>query len=301
LRFDPRRLRRAAAFALLPAFAASTSIAIAATGGTPVAHISSADPVVSFGERAALGGIVSSRDGTGVALKFRPNGVDQWTLVRRIHTDANGRYRTRVRVSRTGSWRAVPRRGRASQDERIKVRAMSSFHTSRHDARRGNPVRLHGQVRPGGRRAIRVLIRGAGHDSVRAVTDRRGLYSVRWTPPHEGRYRLRVVSAKNARALGDRSPSRLVTAFRPAVASYYGPGFYGGALACGGTLQPDTIGVAHKTMPCGTKLTLRYGGRSVRVRVIDRGPYVAGREFDLTEATKNRLRFPSTGVVWSSK
>jgi hypothetical protein len=292
---------RAAALALLPAFAASTSIAIAATGGTPVAHISTAEQIVSFGERVAIGGIVSSRDGTRVALKFRANGADQWTLVRRIDTDANGRYRTRVRVSRTGSWRAVPRRGRGSQGERIKVRATSSFHTSEHNVRRGNAVRLHGQVRPGGQRAVRVLIRGSAHDSVRAATDARGRYSVRWQPPHQGRYRLRVVSGKNARALGDRSPSRRVTAFRPAVASYYGPGFYGGTMACGGTLQPDTLGVAHKTFPCGTKLTLRYRGRSVTVRVVDRGPYVAGREFDLTEATKERLRFPSTGVVWSSK
>jgi rare lipoprotein A len=92
-----------------------------------------------------------------------------------------------------------------------------------------------------------------------------------------------------------------VTVYRPAVASWYGPGLYGNRLACGGVLTPSTIGVAHKTMPCGTKLTLRYGDRSVRVRVIDRGPFVAGREFDLTAATRNRLGFGSTGRVLSSR
>jgi rare lipoprotein A (peptidoglycan hydrolase) len=46
---------------------------------------------------------------------------------------------------------------------------------------------------------------------------------------------------------------------------------------------------------------LRYRGRSITVPVVDRGPYVAGRDFDLTAATRDRLHFPSTGVVLSSR
>ena len=84
-------------------------------------------------------------------------------------------------------------------------------------------------------------------------------------------------------------------------ASYYGPGLYGGALACGGTLQPGTLGVAHKTLPCGTAICLRYRGRTVTVPVVDRGPYVGGRDLDLTEATKAKLRFPDIGVVLASR
>ena len=49
-----------------------------------------------------------------------------------------------------------------------------------------------------------------------------------------------------------------VNVYRPAAASYYGPGLYGGALACGGTLTPGKLGVANKTLPCGTRVTLRY-------------------------------------------
>lgn len=86
--------------------------------------------------------------------------------------------------------------------------------------------------------------------------------------------------------------------FRLAEASWYGGG---GGLACGGTLTSATMGVANKTLPCGTLVTLRYGTRAVRVPVIDRGPYVAGREFDLTEATKDALGFPDTGALWSSR
>ena len=51
---------------------------------------------------------------------------------------------------------------------------------------------------------------------------------------------------------------------------------------------------------CGTLVTLRYNGRSIRVPVIDRGPYVEGREFDLTLATKEALGFGDTGEIWST-
>ena len=61
-----------------------------------------------------------------------------------------------------------------------------------------------------------------------------------------------------------------------------------------------TLGVANRTLPCGTLVTLHYGSRTVRVPVIDRGPYVVGREFDLTEATKQALGFAGVGEVWST-
>ena len=75
---------------------------------------------------------------------------------------------------------------------------------------------------------------------------------------------------------------------------------YGLGLACGGVLGRDQLGVAHKTAPCGTLITLTYGGRSLTVPVIDRGPYVAGREWDLTGATAAALAFPGLGQIeWS--
>lgn len=89
-----------------------------------------------------------------------------------------------------------------------------------------------------------------------------------------------------------RDPS---SAYHLAGASWYGGG---GGLACGGTLTSATRGVANKTLPCGTMVFLRYHGHKVEVPVIDRGPYVAGREFDLTEATKRALGFGDTGEVW---
>ena len=92
-----------------------------------------------------------------------------------------------------------------------------------------------------------------------------------------------------------------VTVYRQTSASWYGPGFIGGRTACGGTLSAGVLGVANKTLPCGTKVTFHYGGRTVTARVVDRGPYVTGREWDLTPAVKARLHFPSTGTVWSTR
>jgi rare lipoprotein A (peptidoglycan hydrolase) len=73
------------------------------------------------------------------------------------------------------------------------------------------------------------------------------------------------------------------------LASWYGPGFYGNRTACGQTYTPEILGVAHPTLPCGTRLTLTYGAHSIVVTVIDRGPYVAGRTLDLSNATRLAL------------
>ncbi|HEV7529708.1 MAG TPA: septal ring lytic transglycosylase RlpA family protein [Solirubrobacteraceae bacterium] len=75
---------------------------------------------------------------------------------------------------------------------------------------------------------------------------------------------------------------------------------YGLGLACGGVLGREQLGVAHKTAPCGTLVTFTYAGRSLTVPVIDRGPYIAGREWDLTGATAAALGFPGLGQIqWS--
>jgi rare lipoprotein A (peptidoglycan hydrolase) len=118
-----------------------------------------------------------------------------------------------------------------------------------------------------------------------------------------GRYvlraRVRRTMASPARVRVGAASRRLgrLNVYRVAHASWYGPGLYGNRLGCGGRLAPGRLGVAHKSLPCGSKVTLRHRGRSVRVRVIDRGPYVGGREYDLTEATARKLRFRGHGAI----
>ena len=65
-----------------------------------------------------------------------------------------------------------------------------------------------------------------------------------------------------------------MTVYRAAVASWYGPGFYGRKTACGQRMTRKLLGVAHKRLPCGTEVALSYGGRSITVPVVDRGPFV---------------------------
>lgn len=89
-----------------------------------------------------------------------------------------------------------------------------------------------------------------------------------------------------------------VRKLRATTASWYGPGLFGNRTACGQTLTSGLRGVAHKTLPCGTKLTFRFRGRTTRAVVVDRGPFHAGREFDLTQATARAIGFHAVGRVW---
>lgn len=89
-----------------------------------------------------------------------------------------------------------------------------------------------------------------------------------------------------------------VRKLRATTASWYGPGLFGNRTACGQTLTSGLRGVAHKSLPCGTKLTFRFRGRTTRAVVVDRGPFHAGREFDLTQATARAIGFSAVGRVW---
>jgi rare lipoprotein A (peptidoglycan hydrolase) len=86
-------------------------------------------------------------------------------------------------------------------------------------------------------------------------------------------------------------------AWRYGGASWYGPGLWGNKTACGQTLRPGTLGVAHKKLPCGTTVKFVYHGKSVVTQVIDRGPYVQGRAWDLTKAASDALGFEGVGRV----
>ena len=60
---------------------------------------------------------------------------------------------------------------------------------------------------------------------------------------------------------------------------------------------PDTIGVAHRTLPCGTTIKLAYHGHSLVTQVIDRGPYTHGNDFDLTNGARRALGFEGADQV----
>ena len=81
-----------------------------------------------------------------------------------------------------------------------------------------------------------------------------------------------------------------VTVFHRGLATWYGPGFYGNSTACGQVYDESILGVAHRTLPCGTWVTLLYNGIVLSVPVIDRGPY-SSADWDLSAGTAKLLGF----------
>jgi hypothetical protein len=185
--------------------------------------------------------------------------------------------------------------GTAATAAAPQVRAAASRHV-----RSGRRVIVKGAVNPGqAGRLVVIQTRRSGRwrNVVRARTAANGAFRAGWRARSTGRVAVRA----RIGGTGTASRALTVTVYRLVQASWYGPGLYGNRLACGGRLSSGTLGVANKSLPCGTKVTLRYRGRAVTVPVVDRGPYVGNRVFDLTAATKRRLGFGSTGVVWSSR
>ncbi len=122
-----------------------------------------------------------------------------------------------------------------------------------------------------------------------------GSYVARWRPSKAGELRVRAVvsSASKAVAAGA-SPELAITIHRPAMATWYGPGFYGRTTACGVRMTRTLLGVAHKKLKCGTKVAVLYKGRRIDVPVVDRGPFRHGTKYDLTAATAQALGFDHT-------
>ena len=189
----------------------------------------------------------------------------------------------------------------AAQNERKghheRSRSHVSLHLSTHAVVAGNGLAVRGKVRPSGRHRVKLVFRGRD-TAVRSVTTKaNGTFALRWVPERTGTHAVRAYAAHDRRIRASRSVPRKLTTYRFAHASYYGPGLYGNGVACGGTLMPGTMGVAHKTLPCGKKVAIAYGGRIVIAPVVDRGPFVKGVSYDLTEKTARALRMLSTSEI----
>jgi rare lipoprotein A (peptidoglycan hydrolase) len=186
----------------------------------------------------------------------------------------------------------------AAQTETVKVSV------KRH-ALNGQRLKLGGSVGSGTADRSVLIQKRAGKawkTVARTKTRSGGRFSAYWRAEGMGKVRVRAfVRGAGQQGAASRELKGGVTLYATRFASWYGPGLYGNKLACGGRLSPGTVGVAHKTLPCGTKVTLRYKGRSLKTKVIDRGPYVGGRYYDLTAGAKAKLGFGSTGSVWSTK
>jgi rare lipoprotein A len=278
------------------------------------------DETLRFGQRADVRGRFAASDaGRRVALQYAPHG-DRWRSIATTLVEARGRYRFEVRLKRSGKVRiallplataeggapsvvaAAEAQAPASRPRRVAVAGRLVVRRLDRDVRAGEPVHVRGTLLPrsrGRRVVVEVGSDGRWRPVAKARTRRFGHFDARVVTEIPGTQRLRVRFVGDRRNAGTRARAGTLQAFRAGLASWYA--LYGNRTACGQTLTASTLGVAHKTLPCGTSVTFRYGGREVTVPVIDRGPYAHGREWDLTGATARALGFGGVGVVWSTR
>ena len=265
---------------------------------TPSVSVSDRTPAP--GQRVVVSGKARSSYGQPLELQFRPDGASAFTKIAQTKVGHGDRFRVAGEVPSAGTLRVsvTPNGASApvlSHEVGVELGKTLKVGGRRLHVRSGQPARVKGRATPG--------------DTVRFQAARNG----KWTTLGKTRARSSgrfVVRGRSGQAMS--APARIVTGghrrnigrlnvYRFAEASWYGPGLYGGHLACGGTLNAGTIGVANKSLPCGTKVTLRHGGKTVRVPVVDRGPYVGNREYDLTAATAQKLGFSGTGAILATR
>ena len=172
------------------------------------------------------------------------------------------------------------------------------------DVRAGRRTAVRGRVAPGIRGlvvSLQLRRDGRWKPIDRDRTDASGRYRLRERLTRTGSTPVRIRVSAGPGVRSDNKRIGRLNVYRYAQASWYGPGFYGQRTGCGGTLGYSELGVANKTLPCGTKVTLRHNGRRVRVPVIDRGPYSGTREYDLTAATARKLHFHGHGAILTTR
>lgn len=173
-------------------------------------------------------------------------------------------------------------------------------------------VRLRGASRRARRRVVHVEARrtgGAWTTVARVRARRRGRFAVVWRPRRPGVYELRAHTGRaSANGTGGTAlpvtvegdgpgPATRLTVYERAIATWYGPGFFGRTTACGIELAETTLGVAHRELPCGTRVQIAYRGRTIVAPVIDRGPYANDADWDLTQASAQQLGMTGTSRI----
>lgn len=203
-----------------------------------------------------------------------------------------------------GDQRAIAARTPAGPDAAarrvtsFKVAAEMRASAHQHEVLAGDPVWVAGRLLPG-RAGRPVALQGRSAAGWRTLaharTGGRGGFAVRYTPAATdiGRH-LRVLFKGDRGNAGSADAAGAMTVYEQSMASWYQDG---GSTACG---FHAGLGVANKSLPCGTKVRFRHAGHTVTATVDDRGPYVGGRDWDLNQNTAAALGFDGVGTVWSA-
>lgn len=234
-------------------------------------------------------------------LELQRRHQGSWSSIATRTVDAEGRVQFRLdRMTRTRVYRLIhvdptTQAKVMSREVQVKVAPKLTVSVSNDNVMEGRMVTVRGRL-TGPSRPVTIQHRvGRRWRYVDTAWVREGLYAVRFEANRAGSHPVRAVFRGDSHntAAKDRTPLRVYNA---APATWYGPGFYGNRTACGQTLGTETLGVAHRTLPCGTEVAVLYKGRWLVVEVIDRGPY-SHADWDLTSETAERLRFSGSGTI----
>jgi rare lipoprotein A len=322
--FRPRGLRVAqltivVTALVLPASAfafAGTTAADSADRGALSIHVRPA--LVHAGQAVTISGTtLRAQAGQRVKLQGKAGVASAWRTLQTTTVGSLGGFRFVAHLRHSTLIRVIAPQSAGSQSvelssavgpisgdagaaaKAVTVTAQVSVDRAAHAVLAGGRIAVRGRVVPvAGARSV-VLQGHAGRrwqTLATARTGRSGRFTLGYEAQSGTNRMLRVLfagDAANARASG---PAGTVTVYQPAVASWY----YDAGLATGCGFNA-TYGVANKTLPCGTKVQFKYGGRTVMATVDDRGPYVDGRTWDLGQSTRAALGFDGgVGTVWAS-
>jgi hypothetical protein len=265
-----------------------------------------------YAQYVTVRGTAPSGDaGRPVQLQFLPAGSSSWRGLARgtIHSDEH--FSFRVRLRRSGRLRAVSPQSAEnplvhaatappapSSPQRVGVKAEFRVRERSLTVQTGHRISVSGSLLPTqGGAPVRLMSRigGRWHTLARSRTGRRGGFVLHYVMRHTGTRWLRVSFAGDRSNLSTWAEAGRVIGLVPRVASWYSDG---GSTACGFHAH---YGVANKTLPCGTKVTIAYHGHSVLATVDDRGPYVAGRTYDLNQNTASALGMYGVATVLASR
>lgn len=274
--------------------------AVAVAGPNTIPSVSLTDRTPAPGQRVVVSGKAQTSYRRPLTLEYRERGTTEFLPIARTTVGHGDRFQIghdvpasgtlRVRVVPNGLTEAV-----VSRPLSFTVTRALKVGGRRLHVRTGRTAVVKGRGAPGERVRLQVIRGGHWSTLARATPRGSGRFALRARPKAPMSSPARIVAGGRSRSVGR------LNVYRSAEASWYGPGLYGGHLACGGTLTAGTLGVANKSLPCGTKVTLRHGHRTVRVKVVDRGPYVGNREYDLTAATARKLNFSGTGAILTTR
>jgi len=272
--------------------------------------------VARLGQTVTVRGTApASAAGHRAVLESASRTQGAWRPVRATTIAPGGRFAFRTRLRHSGYLRvidagpvatgsggmqaarsAIPAQG-ASPALRVAVTAQFHVAQRRLDTLAGQPVSLQGTLSPAhAGRLVRVQAR-QGHawrTLASARTGATGRFRARLDSLTGSEHRLRVRFAGDQANAAVSDGAGLVTVFAADVASWYNDA---GNTGCG---FHATYGVANRNLPCGTKVRIRFGHRSVTATVDDRGPYVGGRNWDLNQNTAAALGFSGVGGIWIS-